>query len=163
MKVAERGSFVSPLIAPSAKAAAESGQTLALIKPETFRFLSKARPKKKIEELKAKYARVSEQASFLDEELRAFQPAPHEFRVKFTDAAGPHDHACEDWETIAAYFRFSNQYGDAEALKILSGKYNDEYFPKGILLAQGNMASRPQTWLMLGIIRVNLPAQESLF
>jgi hypothetical protein len=41
--------------------------------------------------------------------------------------------------------------------------YNDEYPKKGMAFALGNQAKRPQTWQLLGVIRLDELAQSDLF
>jgi len=41
------------------------------------------------------------------------------------------------------------------ALERMAGVYNDEYPKKGMAFALGNQAKRPQTWQLLGIIRLD--------
>ena len=41
-------------------------------------------------------------------------------------------------------------------------KFNDEYPRKGMAFAVGNVAKRPQTWMLLGIIRLDEIAQGEL-
>ncbi len=41
-------------------------------------------------------------------------------------------------------------------------KFNDEYPRKGMAFAVGNVAARPQTWMLLGIIRLDEIAQGEL-
>ena len=159
----ERVQLVSRLVVPSAIAAAEHQQSLALVRPTKFEFYSKLRKSDEHERLKRAYAEAGKQTSFLDKELSAFEPPRYEFRVSFKDSSGEHDHECGDWETIAAFRKFSKLYGDDEAITRLSEIYNKQYAPKGLVVALGTMKKRPQTWLMLGIIRADDALQMNLF
>jgi hypothetical protein len=49
------------------------------------------------------------------------------------------------------------------ALDWMSEKFNEEYPRKGMLFCVGNMAKRPQTWQLLGVLRVDDTAQLALF
>lgn len=41
-------------------------------------------------------------------------------------------------------------------------KFNDEYPRKGMAFAVGTMAARPQTWMLLGVIRLDELTQAEL-
>jgi len=162
IKRSERSKFLEPAIFPSAKSAAEAGHSLTLIRPQDFQFLAKKRNTSDLDRIREGYQSAARQMSFLDQELAAFEPVPFDFRVRFKDEAGHHEHSCTDWETTAAYRKWELLYGSEEAIERLSSVYNDEYASKGIVLALGNMLSRPQTWLMLGILRVDNENQISI-
>jgi hypothetical protein len=95
-----------------------------------------------------------------DAELAAIEPCPYTFRLKFRDASGRHDHQCEDWETEAAFRNISRSRGEAVALQHIDQEYNHRRPSRGLVLAMGNMAARPQTWLLLGILAVPAPEPD---
>jgi hypothetical protein len=98
------------------------------------------------------------------EQLKALEPSPYEFRFKFEDDAGPHDYANGDWEAHAMYFNGCRREGSEQAaLDWMSKKFNEEYPRKGMLFCVGNMAKRPQTWQLLGVLRVDDTGQPALF
>jgi hypothetical protein len=41
--------------------------------------------------------------------------------------------------------------------------FNDDYPAKGMVFALGNQAKRPQTWQLLGVIRLDEMTQGDLF
>jgi hypothetical protein len=45
----------------------------------------------------------------------------------------------------------------------MNATFNDEYPRKGMLFCLGNMAKRPQTWQLLGVLRVDDTGQLALF
>jgi NAD(P)-dependent dehydrogenase (short-subunit alcohol dehydrogenase family) len=49
-----------------------------------------------------------------------------------------------------------------EALRWMNGKFNDEYPRQGVVFAVGNQAKRPQTWQLLGVIRLDEMTQGEL-
>jgi len=109
-------------------------------------------------------AEAARQGSFFDDELKALEPSPYEFRFKFEDDAGAHDYANGDWEAHAMFFRESRRTGsDQAALEWMSRKFNEEYRERGMLFCLGNMAKRPQTWQLLGVLRVDDTGQQALF
>jgi hypothetical protein len=152
----ERAEFLDPLIISSVREAAERGDSLTLIRPLESRFRWKAKPKERIEAEKRAYRATAQQGSFLDQELAALDPCPYEFRMSFRDDDGQHHHTCSDWETTATYWKLSPKYGSEGALRHLDKMYNDEYPAKGMVLALGTMAKRPKTWLLLGVIRLDV-------
>ena len=52
---------------------------------------------------------------------------------------------------------------DQAALDWMSKTFNEVYPQKGMLFCVGNMAKRPQTWQLLGVLRVDDTGQSSLF
>jgi hypothetical protein len=159
----ERVTLVSKMTRKSAKHASELGQTLALVRPSRLEFSIKPRKREDHEALCSAYELAASQKSFIDPELKAFRPPPFHFRVRFEDADGMHNHECGDWETIATFTKWSDRYGEERAIKDLTKKYNEEYFSKGMVVALGTLAKRPQTWTLLGMIRADESAQRELF
>jgi hypothetical protein len=159
----DRSSFLNGLVSPSIKAAEASGKSLALIRPlETLFYFKKKKPSE-LEEERRTYAVAASQGSFFDEQLKALEPSPHEFRFKFKDEAGSHDYANGDWEAHAMYFNGRKREGSEQAaLDWMTRTFNEEYPRKGMLFCVGNMAKRPQTWQLLGVLRVDESSQLSL-
>lgn len=52
---------------------------------------------------------------------------------------------------------------EKETLDWMDQVFNVDYPQKGILFAVGNQAKRPQTWQLLGVLRVDASNQASLF
>lgn len=163
MPFKDRTSFLNRLVSPSVTAAAANGQSLALIRPRNTQFYFKTKKTAELEEERRIYAEAARQGSFFDERLKALEPSPFDFRFKFEDATGSHDYANGDWEAHAMYFHGLRREGsDKAALKWMSKTFNDEYPSKGMLFCIGNMAKRPQTWQLLGVLRVDETDQPSL-
>lgn len=160
----DRQSFLNRLVSPSVKAAEANGQSLALIRPCKTNFYFKKKKQDELEEERRTYAEAARQGSFFDERLKALEPSPYEFRFKFEDEAGAHDYANGDWEAHAMFFNGRRREGsDQAALDWMAKTFNDEYPKRGILFCVGNMAKRPQTWQLLGVLRVGDTSQASLF
>lgn len=160
----DRPSFLNRLVSGSVKAAEANGQSLALIRPRNTQFYFKKKKPDELEEERRTYAEAARQGSFFDEQLKALEPSPYEFRFKFEDEAGPHDYANGDWEAHAMYFNGRRREGSEQAaLDWMSKKFNEEYPRKGMLFCVGNMAKRPQTWQLLGVLRVDDTGQPALF
>ena len=52
---------------------------------------------------------------------------------------------------------------DEATLDWMSQTFNGHYREKGMLFCVGNIAKRPQTWQLLGVLRVDPSPQASLF
>lgn len=163
MPTDERADFLEPLIVESVQKAASRGDSLALIRPAEVSFRYKPKPVARIEAERAAYRQVANQVGFFDRELAAIEPSPFEFRLSFRDADGWHHHSCHDWETAATYWKLGRKYDRDTALARLDGVYNQHYPKEGLVVALGNMARRPQTWLLLGVIRLDRPSGARLF
>jgi len=111
---------------------------------------------------RAAYADAAKQTEMFDEELAALNPSPFEFRFKFEDDS-THDFQNGDWEAHAMFYRELKRTGrESEVLDWMDNTFNVEYPKNGMLFAVGNMAKRPQTWQLLGVLRVNEPDQGAL-
>lgn len=159
----ERPAFIDRITFPSAKHAGNLGRSLTIVRPVNIEFSIKPRKEADYDALCRAYEQAAKQKSFLDADLKAFRPPPFRFRVRFEDGDGSHNHECGDWETIAAFTKWREQYGEQRAIKDLSDKYNNEYQRKGMVIALGTMAKRPKTWMLLGLIRVDENKQGTLF
>jgi hypothetical protein len=121
------------------------------------------RKPQQIEEERKAYASVARQRSFLDKALTALEPCPYEFRFAYESEDGkPHGNVCDDSETAAMFYNFRRRYGEAQALRLMGKAFNDEYPPKGMAFALGTHSRYPATWLLVGVIRLDKPAQLML-
>jgi hypothetical protein len=159
----ERSRLLTPLITGSAIEAMELGRSLTLIRPRNTRFIAKRKSAADLEEEREAYKIAAQQTSIFDKELAELEPSPFDFRFQFEDASGRHDYQNGDWETHAMFWRWRDLYGETSALERMAGVYNDEYPKKGIVFALGNQAKRPQTWQLLGVIRLEELEQGELF
>jgi hypothetical protein len=162
LQAPERPRFLQPLIRGSVAQAAAHGVSLTLLRPKESTFVWSRRSPSEVETERLAYREAARQRDLFDKELSEITPAPFTFRLRFRDADGSHDHQCEDWETEAAFWKLSRKYEEAEVLRHLDQEYNARRPGRGMLLAMGNMAARPQTWLLLGILSVPEPAPDLL-
>ena len=65
-------------------------------------------------------------------------------------------------QTHAMYWREEKRRGDEAARKWMEETFNDVYPRKGMVFAIGNQAKRPQTWQLLGVIRLDEAKQGEL-
>ena len=158
----ERAAFFNRIIVGSAEHASANGQSLALIRPRNTKFTYKAKSKVEIASSKEAFQKAAKQGSFFDQKLANLEPSPYEFKFTFEDDSGKHSYQDGDWETHAMFFRERNRKSEQEALRWMSQVFNEHYPKKGMVFAIGNMASRPQTWQLLGVIRLDITVQSEL-
>lgn len=159
----ERPDFLEPLMAGSVREAASRGDSLTLIRPQRVSFRWRGKSEALIAQERDVYRAAARQMSFLDQELADYEPCPYDFRLSFVDEDGQHHHTCADWETSATFWRQSRKYDAEAALSHLNHMYNELYPERGMVLAMGNLAKRPQTWQLLGIIRLDPSSGPRLF
>lgn len=155
----ERPRFLVPIIRGSAEDAACRGESLALIRPRKTKFTYKRKSQIAIDGEREIFRRAARQTSILDKELAELDPSPFEFRFKFTDDSGEHDYQSGDWEAHAMFWNARRRTSETEALKWMDSVFNEEYPKKGMVFAIGNQAKRPQTWQLLGVVRLDDPQQ----
>ena len=152
-----RAELIDRLLIGSGAAAAERGQSLALIRPRNTRFVFKRKPVAVVNAEKALFERAGRQTSFLDAELQALDPSPFAFAFRFEDAAGRHTYQCGDWETQAMFRKWRDLYGEADALRRMATVYNDDYPRRGMAFAIGTVLKRPHIWQLLGVRGHHVP------
>lgn len=158
----DRSSLLEPLILGSGEEAGRLGHSLALIRPRNTRFVARRKTAADIEADRDAYARAARQIGMFDEELAALDPSPFEFRFRFEDAAGKHDYQNGDWEAHAMFWNERRRTNEANALRWMDEVFNEDYPRKGMVFAIGNQAKRPQTWQLLGVIRLDEARQAVL-
>jgi hypothetical protein len=156
----ERSRLLNPLITGSAKEAMALGRSLTLVRPKNTRFIAKPKSAADIAEEKEAFKLAARQTSIFDRELAELEPSPFDFRFQFEDASGSHNYQNGDWETHVMFWRWRELYGEQDALNRMADVYNDEYPSKGMAFALGNQAKRPQTWQLLGVIRLDEPSPQ---
>lgn len=167
MKPKERADFLSEIVLGSTAGADARRDSLTLIRPREFRLSAREKPVRKLEAEKRKHQLVSDQLSFLHRAIAPLEPCPKIFRVHWVDQDGHgHIHECDDWETNAAFARFSRDYGgDENAVRILQEKYYG-YFEAGLVLAFSTHSRRnleygpTNQWLLVGLIRLDESRQS---
>jgi hypothetical protein len=162
LRLRERARFLNPLVRASAKHAALAGESLALIRPQNTRFHWKRKRAEDIEEERESYRAAARQTSMFDAELAELEPSPYEFRFRFRDDAGNHDYKNGDWEAHAMFRRERQRSDEQHALRWMDGVFIEEYPMRGMVFAIGNQAKRPQTWQLLGVIRLDEVDQDEL-
>ncbi len=150
------------MVLPSINAATSQGKSLALIRPVKTRFYYKRKSAAEIEKEREAFRLAARQTSLLDKELSELNPTPYQFRFKFQDDS-EHDFENGDWEAHAMFFKACIRgKSHQEALDWMDSVFNEDYPSRGMLFAVGNQLKRPQTWQLLGVIRVDESRQASL-
>lgn len=166
----ERSRLVSPLVRSSFADADARGESLTLLRPSAFELGWQEKTQAELDDERTKHHELARQLSWLDKPARPFEPCPFKFMVKWTDQDGrSRRHEADDWESVGAFWNFRRLYGEAEALKTLKRKYEDEYFPRGLALAFSTHSRRNVThgaakqWLLVGLIRLDEDRQPDFF
>jgi hypothetical protein len=160
LKKQERSQFLNPLVLPSVNSAISLGKSLAVIRPRNTHFFHKVKSVAQLQEEREHYRLAAAQGSLFDAELAALEPSPYEFKFKFRDEEVPHEYTNGDWEAHAMFYNERNRgKSDTEVLAWMDYIFNEEYPKRGMLFAIGNQAKRPQTWQLLGVLRVDETAQ----
>ena len=114
---------------------------------------------------------LADQLSLLDEDedVQPILPCRKRFVLHSSDQDGKsHKHDCDDWETSTAFTRFARKSGDAEAIRQLRYKYEDQYFAAGLVLGFSTHSRRnveygtKNQWLLVGLIRLDETRQGDL-
>jgi hypothetical protein len=158
----ERSRFLNRFVLSSARQAESQGLSLSLIRPRNTRFGAKAKSKAELNEEREAYKQAARQDSFFDEKLAELEPSPYEFRFSFEDDSGKHNYQNGDWEAHAMFFHESRRSSEKQALEWMDHTFNEEYPKRGMVFAIGNMAKRPKTWQLLGVIRLDAAVQGEL-
>lgn len=159
----ERANFLNPLLVPSTSAAAEKGLSLAIIRPKKSKFYWKPKKDREIDQERKAYKIASQQLSFLDKDLAALSPCPFKFKFDYlTEDGATHEATCDDWETTAMFYGFKNRYGEDRALAEMDLAFNQTYPSRGMVFAMGTHSRFPDTWLLVGVLRLDHVTQLSL-
>lgn len=163
LQASSRARLLGRVIVASTDEAVSRGQTLALIRPSNVRFDAVRKTNLQIAEEKRAYASAVAQSSFLDDELRALEPCPYSFVLKYnTSDQKSHRATSDDWETAAMFYKFRNLYGEVSALEKMKETFENLYPSKGVAFAMGTHSKYPKTWLLVGILRLDENRQGSL-
>ncbi len=159
----ERAEFLHPLIVSSTLEAANNGATLALIRPRDTVFTFKKKRPEAINKERHGYTAAASQLSFLTQRQKPLEPCPYEFKFKYTtDDGRRHENICGDWETAAMFYRFEKISGEKDALRKMDETFNIEYPERGMVFALGAHSRYPDSWLLVGVIRLDEVDQLSL-
>lgn len=159
----KRADFLAPLVRTSLDHEIIQGNTLALIRPRQVQFSYARKTSKEMEDEAAELRRMAQQLDMLTaNSLVPREPCPYRFHFKYLIDDGPRTATCGDWETEATFFNLKNRYSEEVALKHLESEFGERYPIEGMAFAMGTHSRFPKTWLLVGVIRLDEPAQLSL-
>lgn len=153
---------MNSILLPSVAFASTNGHSLALIRPKNPRFRWKRKSQAQLELERESFRRAARQLQMFDKQLANIEPSPYEFRFEFEDEDAVHKYQNGDWEAHAMFRNAVKRSSEKQALEWMDYIFNTEYPAKGMAFAVGNMASRPQTWQLLGVIRLDQTSQGEL-
>lgn len=163
MSEGERASFLNQYILESTEEAKSRGMSLVLVRPATSKFYWKERSAGDIKRQHEHYARIARQKSFFDKELKALEPCPYAFKYDYSFEDGKkHTATCDDWETTAMFYNLRRKYGLKHTLERMKTVFDDEYPKNGMAFAMGTHSIFPDTWLLVGVIRLDRTDQFQL-
>ncbi len=171
MKPGERANFLAPLVCSSTKEADARGDSLTLIRPLSIRLEAFDKSAEELAHEAREHRALASQLSLFEEdgEVEPLAPCRKRFVLNWIDQdQKPHRHECDDWETSTAFNRFSQLYGDAEAVSELRKKYEEQYFEAGLVLGFSTHSRRnieygtSNQWLLVGLIRLDETHQGDL-
>lgn len=169
LKRTERANFLAPLIRESFVEANERGESLTLVRPKSIRLEAIPKDASEVADEEAKHEALAAQMSMFDETAEPLRVCKMRFRVHWTDQSGKSRvHECDDWETSAAFNKFSFQYDERQAVQFLKEKYEEQYFKAGLALGFSTHSRRnveygmENQWLLVGLVRLNETTQQSL-
>ena len=73
-----------------------------------------------------------------------------------------HKATCDDWETAATYYRREKSFGSEGTLADIEKTFVIDYPARGMAFAKGTHSRRPEQWLLVGVLRLDLVRQPSL-
>lgn len=163
MPIKQRAKFLAPYIETSPESAAEKGKTLTLIRPQNVKFSYAMKTAETIAQERQSYQRAAAQKDLFDEDLDALEPCPYKFTFVYDTANRSGRKAtCDDWETAAMFYNLRHRYGEEAALKRMMQVFNETYPAAGMVFAMGTHSRYPDTWLLVGVIRLDEVDQLSM-
>lgn len=164
LKKSERAKFLDRQIVTSLNAQREAGKSLALLKPEIYRFWIEKREDADIAEEQVRIDAFHAQADlFIPRPAVPRTACPYSFKYEYATADGKREGTCQDWESTATYFRWSKEYGEKSALREMEKMYGETMPQRGLYFAMGTHSRWPDTWLINGLIQIRFDNQPSMF
>jgi hypothetical protein len=159
----ERARLLNPIVVPSTAVARDRGQSLALIRPRNIAFKAGKKSKADLLDEQRAYREAASQGSFFDKDLAALEPCPYAFKFVYSDEqGGAHESTCDDWETAAMFRNFSRQYGEERAIALMKQTFEKDFPKRGMAFAMGTHSRYPDIWLLVGVLRLDVPDQLGL-
>ncbi len=142
----------------------ENQDSLTLIRPTSSEFYWTERTLDELNKASEKHASIANQMSLFSKDAKPLPQCPYKFHMRWIDEDGRvGNYVCDDWETSATFFnRRRSMRSEDLALESMSDTFNHEYPQKGMVLAFSTHSRRNWQWLLVGIIRSDLPKSDLL-
>lgn len=163
LRRSERERFLAAYVVSGLAPVAAAHRTLALVRPREPRFIVERKsPAELNRELADRAALHAQSELFNVRHLVPPEPCPYRFKYAYELDEGIREGTCEDWETETTYFRWRQKYGEERALADMRQEFGDRYPTEGMVFAMGTHSRFPDTWLIVGVIRLNEVQQTAL-
>lgn len=165
VKELERHEFARRAIVESLTAEKEKGRSFALIRPENPEFIIRSLSDAERTKSQRRRDTLLSQTDMFSGDSTVLTPdvAPYSFHYRFEHEGKTLTHTCIDWETERTFFKWRDQYGEEETLRMMRDKWGQDMPERGIAFAMGtHRVTKFNKWLLSGVIRVNSSAQASL-
>ena len=99
-----------------------------------------------------------------DSTVLTAEVAPYSFHYRFEHEDKTLTHTCIDWETERTFFKWREQYGEQDTLRMMREKGGQDIPERGVAFAMGmHRVTKFNKWLLSGVIRVDYSPQGNLF
>lgn len=159
----ERESFLATYEVNGLVPVFAANRTLALVRPREPRFVIERKTSVELDRERSQREAVHAQEDMFQlRHLVPLEPCPYRFKYAYRLDEGNREGTCEDWETEATYFRWRCEYGEERALADMRREFGERYPSEGMTFAMGTHSRFPDTWLIVGVIRLNAVRQTAL-
>ncbi len=138
MKSSERVAFLDNQITTSLNAEFDAGRSLALLRLSIKSFVVKAKDKAELAKQQREIELYHSQSDmFADTPSIPREACPFEFQYKYSTDDGDRTGTCQDWETEATFFKWRNEYGEADGISRMKVQFGEVLPQRGLYFAMG--------------------------
>lgn len=141
-----------------------SGRSLGIVQPDpgSVRFGWKSAEKADEQERSLAAGARQQLNIFTSKPLEPLPDPDYIFRYRFTSDGRPHEMALHDWEVQTTFWKYSRQYGGAEAaLDKMRQFYEQEAVERNLHLVLGNMHKRRHQFIIVGVLRSSAASRQT--
>jgi len=163
-KIKDRAKSLESLIFRGFEKPEEKLDSLTLIRPTKSEFIWKRKDPEKLAKQAQKHATMANQMSLFSNDAQPMAQCPYSFHFRWEDENGKvWNSTCDDWESSATFFQRRRSLGSEQAaLDSMSETFNQEYPSKGMAFAFSTHSRRNWQWLLVGILRADIPTEDLL-
>ena len=162
LAVKDRFGLVDPMVKSSLNDERAAGRSFAFIRPSVRKFVIEPLEANLLAEEQRRFDAYAGQGNLFMKALHPYRACPYKFSYEYEFADGRRTGRCQDWETEATFFRWRQDYGEADALRRMQHRWGKELPAKGLLFAMGTHSIYPDTWLINGLVQMSEFGQLSL-